>query len=130
MPYPTPPLSNASLGTSVDGGSAAGLAQQAPAKSYYPLVPDGAQLTPPMMPVSTASDDAGLYRYHKQISKSFQDDLIYCPRALLSKVELTQCYQLDMLLLMEQQQQAQPSVKFNPYTSQSFNPAGPASPGS
>lgn len=89
---------------------------------------------------SSLSGDTVLYKYHKQISKSFQDDLIYCPRTLLNKDELNQCYQLDIMMMMEMNQQCQQntqqnpasfgfvtqnlqSFKFNPYTSQSFNPS-------
>ncbi|AET37912.1 uncharacterized protein Ecym_2160 [Eremothecium cymbalariae DBVPG len=185
MPYLTPPLSNASLGTGIDVVPGAGLnmhhqqqQQQQPQQvqpqqpqpylqsqqhgmqqPYFPLVKDGPQqLTPPLLPIPTATgvgttsgsiagtmnvDDTGLYRYHKKISKSFQDDLIYCPRILLNKEELNQCYQLDMLMMMEMQQQQQQQqqqqmssggqlamqgIKFNPYTSQSFNPSGATSP--
>ncbi|AMD21404.1 HER125Cp [Eremothecium sinecaudum] len=198
MPYLTPPLSNSSLGTTLEMVSSAGLQMlhqpqlqqqqqqqqqqqgsqqhqtqyaQAQKQPYFPLAGDGAQQpTPPLMPLPTAGvnassamGDTGIYRYHKQISKSFQDDLIYCPRTLLNKEELNQCYQMDMLMMMEMQQQLQQlpqhvqqlshpqqqqqqllagsatsgaapqglqSIKFNPYTSQSFNPSGATSPSS
>lgn len=74
----------------------------------------------------------------KNLSKTFDDDVVFCPRSLLSSEELNTCQKLDVLL-MEQQvslshsaplsPSQQPSlvsmssVKFNPYRSQSFNPS-------
>ncbi|CAH01767.1 uncharacterized protein KLLA0_C16027g [Kluyveromyces lactis] len=80
----------------------------------------------------------------KNMSKSFEDDLFFCPRSLLSKEELSQCSQIDLLYNQHQQQihqnhhqqlplpvplqqqqnhqQQQQRPRFNPYTSQSFNP--------
>lgn len=75
----------------------------------------------------------------KNMSKSFEDDLFFCPRSLLSKEELSQCSQIDLLYCQQQQQQQQiqqiqqnhvvsqqpvqqQRPRFNPYVSQSFNP--------
>ncbi|EDO19380.1 hypothetical protein Kpol_1002p26 [Vanderwaltozyma polyspora DSM 70294] len=70
-------------------------------------------------------------RNKNDLSRSFEDDLIYCPRSLLSTQELLACEQLDFMMfnnnninqLSPDSSMGQP--KFNPYTSQSFNPSGP-----
>ncbi|SCU91859.1 LADA_0F12574g1_1 [Lachancea dasiensis] len=73
------------------------------------------------------------------ICKSFEDDLFFCPRGLLSSQELSTCQKMDLFFLDQMREvnggnsqgtnllnslDAQPK-KFNPYTSQSFSPAPP-----
>lgn len=79
-------------------------------------------------------------RVKNDICKSFEDDLLYCPRSLLSKKEQIACEKLDIIMFEQflevRNQQGLSSSgkgiqnpnnafpKFNPYTSQSFNPVG------
>ncbi|CAI4052774.1 hypothetical protein SKDZ_16G0480 [Saccharomyces kudriavzevii ZP591] len=84
--------------------------------------------------------------YKNNICKSFKDDLFFCPRSLLSLEEQRACEKMDRLTAEQMSlhhQNAHPSSnpdslssspptsassifnsrpKFNPYTSQSFNP--------
>lgn len=94
---------------------------------------------------SGSSPDFDALKYRNDICKSFEDDLFYCPRSLLSAQEQLTCERVDLFMAeqlrdSQQQQQQQGSVnppaspklgfqrpKFNPYTSQSFSPAPTAS---
>lgn len=92
---------------------------------------------------SGSSLDFDALKYKNDICKSFEDDLFYCPRSLLSAQEQLTCERVDLFMaeqLRELQQQQQTSMhpssspklslqrpKFNPYTSQSFSPAPTAS---
>ena len=75
----------------------------------------------------------------KNRGKLFEDDVIYCPRALLSQSELKAREEMDRLivdnmlqqqqLMLQQMQQMQGAPqhspqgpKFNPYASKSFTP--------
>lgn len=74
-------------------------------------------------------------RFKNNMCKSFEDDLFYCPRSLLSAQEQLTCEKMDIFMAEQmrdvqnlQQQSSSPSLsfarpKFNPYTSQSFSPA-------
>lgn len=82
------------------------------------------------------------FKHRNNLSKLFEDDLIYCPRSLLSKQDLQRA---DMLLYEQSLTQnyftntynkstiespcltttSMHSMKFNPYTSKSFNPTLP-----
>lgn len=87
-------------------------------------------------------------RYRNDMNKSFEDDLIFCPRSLLSVSELKRCEELDRFMFNKALEfnknnniasiNLHPSnsnnhnnnntsplssgIKFNPYTSASFNP--------
>lgn len=92
---------------------------------------------------SGSSLDIDTLKYKNDICKSFEDDLFYCPRSLLSAQEQLTCERVDLFMseqLREFQQQQHSSInpssspklglqrpKFNPYTSQSFSPAPTAS---
>lgn len=80
------------------------------------------------------------FKYRNNLSKLFQDDFLYCPRSLLSKQDIQRA---NMLLYNQSLNQNylcnnynnstmespsfpttnMHSIKFNPYTSKSFNPA-------
>ncbi|CAI4048580.1 hypothetical protein SKDZ_13G3070 [Saccharomyces kudriavzevii ZP591] len=75
--------------------------------------------------------------YKNNISKTFKDDIFYCPRSLLTPEEQVVYQEIDKYYmeqaLLTQLQISQPyssstkkeekTVKFNPYTSKSFSPA-------
>ena len=74
--------------------------------------------------------------YKNNISKTFEDDIFYCPRSLLTPEEQVVYQEIDKyyieqaLLTQLQTSQTYSStpkeekiVKFNPYTSKSFSPA-------
>lgn len=68
----------------------------------------------------------------KNRGKLFEDDVIFCPRALLSQSELKTREEMDRFIvdmMLQQQQQLQmqqmqqmQGPKFNPYASKSFTP--------
>ncbi|SCU83346.1 LAMI_0C02872g1_1 [Lachancea mirantina] len=115
-----------------------------------PNTPPNGVLETPTQPISSSSNgvaqpfrnfesDMSL-KLKNNICKSFEDDLFFCPRTLLSSQELSTCQQMDLLMLKQLQelssmgsssgaaileQQLQGHPKFNPYTSQSFSPAPP-----
>lgn len=88
---------------------------------------------------SGSSSDFDTLKYKNDISKSFEDDLFYCPRSLLSAQEQLTCEKVDLYMAkqlkeyqLSWQQHNLHSLspksgfarpKFNPYTSQSFSPA-------
>lgn len=95
-------------------------------------------------PLSSASSSGSslefdTLKYKNDISKSFEDDLFYCPRSLLSAQEQLNCEKVDLYMAKQlgdyqlslqqhplhssspKSNQVRP--KFNPYTSQSFSPA-------
>ncbi|QLQ79748.1 hypothetical protein HG537_0C03970 [Torulaspora globosa] len=88
---------------------------------------------------SGSSLDFDTLKYKNDISKSFEDDLFYCPRSLLSEQEQLNCEKVDLYMAKQlreyqlalQQHSLHSSSpnsnlvrpKFNPYTSQSFSPA-------
>ncbi|CCF56145.1 hypothetical protein KAFR_0A07110 [Kazachstania africana CBS 2517] len=91
--------------------------------------------------MDTLEYDLNPIKYKNDISKLFEDDVLYCPRSLLSSAELQKCEQFDKMLqnrfsneqshlspIQQQQQQQQQQIinknfKYNPYTSKSFNPS-------
>ncbi|SCU80955.1 LAME_0B05138g1_1 [Lachancea meyersii CBS 8951] len=123
--------------------SVAGLNKGSGAQNFVLDTP-GSQLMPMEGP------DMSLKKKNN-ICKSFEDDVFFCPRGLLSTQEQSTCQQMDLFLLdqmreignariqgpkhlenmnmnmsMNMNMQMQPQLKkFNPYTSQSFSPAPP-----
>ncbi|CAI4049976.1 hypothetical protein SUVZ_13G3130 [Saccharomyces uvarum] len=82
-------------------------------------------------------DGMNTIMYKNNISKTFEDDIFYCPRSLLTPEEqavyqeIDKYYMEQALLTQLQISQTYSSstlkeektVKFNPYTSKSFSPA-------
>ncbi|CUS23142.1 LAQU0S08e03048g1_1 [Lachancea quebecensis] len=128
MPFLTPPL------------SMAGLNQTAGPHNFVLETPNS-QAGQPMHMVNGFESPEMSLKTKNNICKSFEDDLFFCPRGLLSSQELSTCQQMDLLLLdqmrditaMHAAQTADVGIpdhahsqpKFNPYTSQSFSPAPP-----
>nr|CAI6676109.1 BPK_HP1_G0043050.mRNA.1.CDS.1 [Saccharomyces cerevisiae] len=85
---------------------------------------------------TTQQDGMNTIMYKNNISKTFEDDIFYCPRSLLTPEEqvvyqeIDKYYMEQALLTQLQISQTYSStpkeekiVKFNPYTSKSFSPA-------
>lgn len=85
---------------------------------------------------TTQQDGMNTIMYKNNISKTFEDDIFYCPRSLLTPEEqvvyqeIDKYYMEQALLTQLQISQSYSStpkeekiVKFNPYTSKSFSPA-------
>ncbi|CEP62495.1 uncharacterized protein LALA0_S05e06920g [Lachancea lanzarotensis] len=111
--------------------SVAGLSKGSATQSFVLDTPVS-QLLPPDGPEMSL-------KKKNNICKSFEDDLFFCPRGLLSTQEQSTRQQMDLILLDQMREsgvsrphgsqylenmQPQPK-KFNPYTSQSFSPAPP-----
>ncbi|GAV54578.1 hypothetical protein ZYGR_0AN00460 [Zygosaccharomyces rouxii] len=101
---------------------------QAQPQQQIPVSPP--QFNSPLVSGSSGSSvESDTLRYKSDMCKSFEDDLFYCPRSLLSAQEQITCERMDMFLaeqFREYQLQTQITLnarpKFNPYTSESFNP--------
>lgn len=125
MPFLTPPL------------SVAGLNQTSGLQNFVLGTPNS-QPGQPMQMVNGFEGSEMSLKVKNNICKSFEDDLFFCPRGLLSSQELSTCQQMDLLLLDQAREINVPQAldpraadnvhsqpKFNPYTSQSFSPAPP-----
>lgn len=116
-------INNFKVGRSVLDNQTQGQTQQ-----QIPLSPQ--QFNSPLVSGSSGSSvESDTLRYKNDMCKSFEDDLFYCPRSLLSAQEQVTCERMDMFLaeqFREYQMQTQLTSasrpKFNPYTSESFNP--------
>ncbi|KAL3228584.1 Uncharacterized protein RNJ44_02529 [Nakaseomyces bracarensis] len=88
--------------------------------------------------IQEVSPEVGSILHKNHICKSFEDDLFFCPRVLLSAQEQARCQEIDSLFTQALPlEMASPSMnynetaylrastpgKFNPYKSQSFNPS-------
>ncbi|SCW00415.1 LAFE_0C03686g1_1 [Lachancea fermentati] len=141
MPYLTPPLSVASLN---QPGSPQHFLLDT--LSSQPVQMAGQSLGAAYQPMQSGSLESEMsLRLKNHICKSFEDDLFFCPRGLLSSQELSTCQQMDLLMLEHLRESAVDPMltatpnsdsgaaaaagvlhahpKFNPYTSQSFSPA-------
>ncbi|SCU93169.1 LANO_0E03180g1_1 [Lachancea nothofagi CBS 11611] len=118
MSYLTPPI------------SMTGLNQSSNIQNFILDTPNSQQL-------SSEGSEMSL-KVKNNICKSFEDDVFFCPRMLLSSQEQSKCQKMDQFLLDQMREvggsrlhevsflenlNSQP--KFNPYTSQSFSPAPP-----
>lgn len=85
---------------------------------------------------TTQQDGMSTIMYKNNISKTFEDDIFYCPRSLLTPEEQVvyqeiDKYYMEQALLTQLQisqtysstPKEEKTVKFNPYTSKSFSPA-------
>lgn len=116
-------INNFKVGRSVLDSQSQGQPQQ-----QIPLSPP--QFNSPLVSGSSGSSvESDTLRYKNDMCKSFEDDLFYCPRSLLSAQEQVTCERMDMFLAeqfreyqMQTQLTSSARPKFNPYTSESFNP--------
>lgn len=151
MPYNTPPpqpdyisINNFNMGSQIPLDTQQQQKQQLPQQMpispppfHSPLIYESGNRTSAGSS-SGSSVDFDTLRYKNDMCKSFEDDLFYCPRSLLSAQEQLTCERMDMFMaeqLRECQVPQQKNVhtssptlgfsrpKFNPYTSQSFSPA-------
>lgn len=101
-------------------------------KDYNPFFNIDSPQSPSASPINSSNSNSSTnhknntLRDRNDISRSFEDDWVYCPRSLLSHQEQITCQKIDLLaansILSSRHSSSSHQRRFNPYVSPSFSP--------